>query len=119
MQNTYSLFKIINFLYSGLFHIDMPEEQFENNPQEDAEIIEESSEPAQLFVKEKSAESQFQKPSFKKKFKEFIIECKRVLKVTKKPSRDEFKTIVKVSGVGILIIGLIGFLIHFAKELLF
>jgi len=98
----------------------MSEEQFENNMQEDAEIIEESSsEPAQLFVKQKSAESQFQKPSFKKKFKEFLIECKRVLKVTKKPSRDEFKTIVKVSGVGILIIGLIGFLIHFAKELLF
>ena len=98
----------------------MNEEESENNMQEDAEIIEEtSSEPAQLFVKEKSEETQFQKPSFKQKFKEFIIECRRVLKVTKKPSRAEFKTIVKISGVGILIIGLIGFVIHFAKELLF
>lgn len=98
----------------------MTEEEFENDAQEDAEIIEEtSSEPAQLFVREKSEETHFHKPSFKQKFKEFIIECRRVLKVTKKPSRDEFKTIVKISGVGILIIGLIGFLIHFAKELLF
>ncbi len=98
----------------------MNEEEFQNNEQEDAEIIEEtSSEPAQMFVKEKSEETQFQKPSFKQKFKEFITECRRVLKVTKKPSRDEFKTIVKISGVGILIIGLIGFLIHLAKELMF
>jgi protein transport protein SEC61 subunit gamma-like protein len=98
----------------------MNEEESENNMQEDAEIIEEtSSEPAQMFVREKSAEAQFQKPSFKQKFRDFITECRRVLKVTKKPSRDEFKTIVKISGVGILIIGLIGFVIHFAKELLF
>ena len=43
------------------------------------------------------------------KLKSFIVECKRVLHVTKKPNATEFKTIVKVSGLGILIIGLIGF----------
>ncbi len=48
--------------------------------------------------------------------KEFIKECKRVLSVTKKPSAAEFKTIVKISGLGILLIGFIGFLIHFARE---
>ncbi|HLC62870.1 MAG TPA: protein translocase SEC61 complex subunit gamma [Candidatus Nanoarchaeia archaeon] len=46
------------------------------------------------------------------KFKTFIIECKRVLLVTKKPSNEEFKAVVKVTGVGTLIIGAIGFIIH-------
>jgi protein transport protein SEC61 subunit gamma-like protein len=53
------------------------------------------------------------------KFKEFLRESKRVLKVTKKPNAEEFKTIVKASGLGMIVIGLIGFLIHFAKQLLF
>nr|WP_321497188.1 protein translocase SEC61 complex subunit gamma [uncultured Methanolobus sp.] len=36
----------------------------------------------------------------------------RVLKLTKKPSREEFLTIAKVAGLGILAIGFIGFLIY-------
>ncbi|MBT4824011.1 protein translocase SEC61 complex subunit gamma [Candidatus Woesearchaeota archaeon] len=52
------------------------------------------------------------KPSLKSKFKNFIVECKRVLAVTKKPTNMEFKAIVKVSGLGILVIGAIGFLIQ-------
>ncbi len=43
--------------------------------------------------------------------KEFFEECKRVLRITKKPDSYEFKTIAKVSGLGILAIGLIGFLV--------
>ena len=50
------------------------------------------------------------------KLKEFIRECKRVLRVTKKPTKEEFKTIVKVSAIGILLIGLIGFIIQFMKQ---
>ena len=53
------------------------------------------------------------------RLKAFIIECKRVLRVTKKPDRQEFTTIVKISSIGMAIIGVIGFLVHFAKELLF
>ncbi|MEW6063359.1 MAG: protein translocase SEC61 complex subunit gamma [Nanoarchaeota archaeon] len=45
------------------------------------------------------------------KVKSFIIECKRVWLVTRKPSMPEFKIITKVTGVGILVIGLIGFTI--------
>jgi len=59
------------------------------------------------------------KPSLWTKIKRFTKECKRVLKVTKKPSSTEFKTIVKVSGLGILIIGFIGFAVHMVKQLLF
>lgn len=53
------------------------------------------------------------------KFKSFCLECRRVLKVTKKPSAIEFKTIVKVSALGMAIIGLIGFLIQMIKVLIF
>ena len=45
------------------------------------------------------------------KLKTFILECKRVWTVTKKPGKVEFMSIVKVTGIGVLIIGLIGFII--------
>ena len=51
------------------------------------------------------------------KLKSFAIECRRVLQVTKKPTKPEYMTIVKVSGLGILIIGLMGFIIQMAKIL--
>jgi protein transport protein SEC61 subunit gamma and related proteins len=51
------------------------------------------------------------------KLKAFIKECKRVLRVTKKPTKDEFKNIVKISGIGILIIGLIGFIVQVLKQI--
>ena len=53
------------------------------------------------------------------KFKRFINECVRVLRITKKPDKTEFTTIVKVSGLGILIIGLLGFIIQMIKVLFF
>lgn len=49
----------------------------------------------------------------------FCRESARVLKVTKKPDREEFKTIVKVSALGMAIIGLIGFLVILVKQLIF
>jgi protein transport protein SEC61 subunit gamma and related proteins len=39
------------------------------------------------------------------------IQSRRVLKVTKRPDTEEFKTIVKVSGLGMTVIGMIGFII--------
>lgn len=53
------------------------------------------------------------------KLKSFAVECKRVLRVTKKPNNEEFKTIVKVSAIGMGIIGVLGFLVHFIKEIFF
>ena len=52
------------------------------------------------------------------KIKSFLIESRRVLKITKKPSQEEFKTIVKMSGLGILIIGVIGFVIQIIATLI-
>ena len=78
------------------------------------------NQPTQMFIaKKRDEEKQAEKKrSWKERIKQYLIECRRVLKVTKKPSSFEFKTIVKVSGLGILVIGLIGFLINMAKELL-
>ncbi|MEM3126696.1 MAG: protein translocase SEC61 complex subunit gamma [Candidatus Woesearchaeota archaeon] len=56
---------------------------------------------------------------WKQKIREFIVECIRVLKVTRKPTNDEYKTIVKVSGLGILLIGLIGFVVAMLNQFLF
>ncbi len=53
------------------------------------------------------------------KMKEFFGECIRVLKVTKKPTKEEYKVIVKVAGLGMIIIGLIGFVIVMIKSLVF
>jgi protein transport protein SEC61 subunit gamma and related proteins len=48
-------------------------------------------------------------------FMDFLKECARVLKVTKKPSMKDYKTVVKISALGIAIIGMMGFLIHISK----
>ena len=43
--------------------------------------------------------------------KAFIGKCKRVWHTLKKPSRKEFEQISKISAMGILILGLLGFII--------
>jgi len=60
-----------------------------------------------------------EKPTLKSKFKHFVKECVRVVKVTKKPDADEFKTIVKISALGMAVIGLIGFIVNLVKQLFF
>ncbi len=56
-----------------------------------------------------------EKPS---RLKRFIKETIRVLRVTKKPNKQEYWTTVKVTGIGIGIIGALGFIIFLIKELL-
>ena len=43
--------------------------------------------------------------------KEFFGKCMRVWSVMKKPTKEEIKTIATASGLGILLIGLIGFIV--------
>jgi len=64
-------------------------------------------------------EEQEQKPSLLSKLKRFVRECGRVIKVTKKPDKFEFKTIVKVSAIGIAVIGFIGFIVSMIKQIFF
>ena len=53
------------------------------------------------------------------KIKNWYHEYKRILTVTKKPTKEEFIAIVKVSGLGILVIGVIGFMIQMINLTLF
>ncbi|MBI2580924.1 protein translocase SEC61 complex subunit gamma [Candidatus Woesearchaeota archaeon] len=53
------------------------------------------------------------------KLKSFAWECKRVLTVTKKPTKAELITVVKVSGIGIALIGLIGFALNMINKMIF
>ncbi len=41
----------------------------------------------------------------------FIRKCMRVWRVTKKPTNEEFKTVSRASLLGILLIGLVGFIV--------
>ena len=49
----------------------------------------------------------------------FLKQCERVLKVSKKPDAEEYKTVAKVTGLGIIIIGVIGFIIALLSQVLF
>jgi protein transport protein SEC61 subunit gamma-like protein len=49
----------------------------------------------------------------------FLKQCERVLKVSKKPDAEEYKTVAKVTGIGIIIIGVIGFIIAILSQVLF
>lgn len=59
------------------------------------------------------------KPGPVQKLREFLMESRRVLRVTKKPDQQEFSAIVKISGLGIILIGLIGFLTTLVGTLVF
>ncbi|MBS3815068.1 MAG: protein translocase SEC61 complex subunit gamma [Hadesarchaea archaeon] len=45
----------------------------------------------------------------------FLHECKRVLQVARKPDKDEYLNVAKITGIGVLIIGTIGFIISMAS----
>lgn len=46
------------------------------------------------------------------KIKEKLQEYRRVIAVASKPDREEFVSSVKITGFGILLIGIIGFIIY-------
>ncbi len=52
------------------------------------------------------------------KIKSKLREYWRVLKITKKPDSKEYKAIVKASGIGITIIGVVGFIIHMIVQVI-
>ncbi|ABO34460.1 protein translocase SEC61 complex, gamma subunit [Methanococcus maripaludis C5] len=44
--------------------------------------------------------------------KDFLHQCRRVLMISRKPTRQEYITISKVTGLGICLLGFVGFIIH-------
>lgn len=51
--------------------------------------------------------------------KAFVAKSKRVWLVLKKPSKKEFEMVAKVSAIGVLLLGVIGFLVSILIKLLF
>ena len=47
----------------------------------------------------------------KEKVKSFYLQCVRVWQLLRKPTNEEFKTVAKISALGILAIGAVGFLV--------
>ena len=64
-------------------------------------------------------EEQPQKKTIFKATGEFFGKCVRVFKVARKPTTDEVKQVSKVSALGILAIGMIGFIIGLIYILIF
>ena len=54
----------------------------------------------------------------KKSLVDFIKLCQRVLHVSRKPGREEFLNVAKITGIGVIIIGAIGFIISIGAQLL-
>lgn len=61
----------------------------------------------------------FKPKEWPNKLKLKLKEYSRVLKITRKPTTAEFKATVKASGIGIIIIGVVGFIIHMIVQLLY
>lgn len=55
---------------------------------------------------------------FKERFDAFIKDCKRVLKISKKPNKEEYLSFSKVTTIGIIVIGLVGFVIVLIGQLI-
>ncbi|WP_407432707.1 protein translocase SEC61 complex subunit gamma [Methanobrevibacter sp.] len=52
------------------------------------------------------------------RFDKFIKDSKRVLKVARKPDTDEYFEFAKITALGILIIGLVGFVVVLIGQLI-
>lgn len=51
------------------------------------------------------------------KIKSFLLKCKRVWHTLKKPTKEEFEQVTKISAIGILILGALGFILSLIMNL--
>ena len=51
-------------------------------------------------------------------FDKFIKDSKRVLKVSRKPDKEEYFELAKVTSIGVVIVGVIGFAIFLLASLI-
>ena len=54
----------------------------------------------------------------KERFDKFVKDSKRVLKVSRKPDKEEYFEFAKITALGILVIGVIGFVIVIIGQLI-
>ena len=55
----------------------------------------------------------------KEKLTSFYLQCVRVWHLLRKPTNDEFKAVAKVSALGLLAIGAVGFIVADIIKILF
>ena len=55
----------------------------------------------------------------KQKLSSFFSQCIRVWHLLRKPTNEEFKTVAKVSALGLGLIGLLGFVIAIIMEFIY
>lgn len=48
----------------------------------------------------------------------FLKLCQRVLHVSRKPDRSEYFNVAKITGIGVIIIGVVGFIVSMIAQLL-
>ncbi len=53
-----------------------------------------------------------------KRAKAFLKNCRRVFKITRKPSREEYEQAIKLTALGMTVIGGIGFLVQMLAMML-
>jgi len=51
------------------------------------------------------------------KIKDFLVQCKRTLKIARKPKKEELKKTARICGIGIIIVGIIGFVFYLISTL--
>jgi len=56
--------------------------------------------------------------SLKERFNRFMFNVRRILLISSKPDREQFQTTAKITGLGIVIIGVIGFAIFLVAQLI-
>ncbi|MEM0372863.1 MAG: protein translocase SEC61 complex subunit gamma [archaeon] len=54
----------------------------------------------------------------KQKIKDFLSNAVRVLRLTTKPKKDEFWTVAKITGLGIIVLGFVGYVVDSIRFLL-
>lgn len=50
--------------------------------------------------------------------RKFLQNCRRTLQVAKKPDKSEYLQVAKITGLGILLVGAVGFAIMFISSII-
>ena len=61
-------------------------------------------------------EAALQTPSWKTRLGSFFVQSKRVWHILRKPTKEEFSAVAKISALGIVAIGLVGFVISLLMQ---
>ena len=85
----------------------------ENKPVEPVQQPQQQQKPVEKqVVKEK-------KPGIFSKIKSKLDQYKRTIEVARKPNKEEYMASIKITGIGILLLGFIGFIIYIIYHLAF